>query len=143
KANELSISFNSKLFFPFGGHHLRRPGRIPHHPHIRFCHPRQGFNLVLRIPSNGWSHTTPLSGKGHLHQNLITATGKRFDPHVVNQSKIDHINGNLGVIDLPELVPDHFLAYSPVSLRRRCGWKAFTLFPERISILVSNTIQTS
>jgi len=91
------------------------PGWVPDDLNRCVFNARQGEDLLLGVAGDGGSHTTPRSCEGHLHEDLFGAAGEKLDPHVIDQSQIDDVDRDFGIITAAEGFPDRFLVRVPVT----------------------------
>src|SRR2546430_5064950 len=76
---------------------LRSPWWLPDHLDIGFNDTRQIENFVSCIGRDGCAHTAALRGERHLHFDA-SAVCQSIDMHVIDKTKIDDIDGNLGIV---------------------------------------------
>ena len=89
--------------------HVLVPRRIPDELHVGFVDAVDAQNFALRIVRNCRSHSAAGRGQSHFRFDARAAVLLFAQATIVDQTKIDDVNRNLGVITLPELVPDVFL----------------------------------
>lgn len=95
-------------------YHTLVPRRIPHELDIGFFNLFERKQFHLDIPRDLPAQVTPGRRQGHLH--IYARTLQR---DVINETKINNVQGNLRVVAIPKLVPHLLLRQRRQSKRVR------------------------
>ena len=86
--------------------HILVPWWIPHELHISFIDAVYAQNFALRIVRDGRAHPAARGGQSHFYFHSCSAIFFLAQATIVDQTEINNVNGYLGIVTLPELVPD-------------------------------------
>ena len=89
--------------------HVLVPRRIPDELHVGFIDAVYAQNFALRIVRDCRSHSATGRGQSHFYFDARSAIFFFAQATIVDQTEINNVNGDLGIVTLPELVPDVFL----------------------------------
>src|SRR4051812_28544981 len=82
------------------------PGRVPNDFDIGFFHTGQTHKALLGIASDHTTHAAAGGGESHFHRDRASAGGKWDDFHVIDETEIDDVDGDLGVVTGFERFPN-------------------------------------
>jgi hypothetical protein len=89
--------------------HILVPWRIPDELNISFIHAIDGQNLALRIVRDGRSHAATGRSECHFDFHAGSAVILLDQATIVNEAKINNVDGDFRIVALAKLVPDIFL----------------------------------
>src|SRR5262245_11405332 len=102
----MALSDHTELHSAGFTDHVLIPRRIPNELHLGLIDPVYAENLALRIVRDRRSHSATGCGQRHFHFDARSAIFAFDQTTIVHQTKIDDVNRDLGVVTLPELIPD-------------------------------------
>lgn len=91
----------------FGDHGLV-PGRVPDDLDDSFFHAGKVKKFLLGVAGDGCTHAAAGRGQGHLDGDEAVAAGQRLDVKIIDETEVDDVDGNLGVVTGFESFPDEF-----------------------------------
>src|SRR5205814_8415715 len=89
--------------------HILVPRRIPNELDISFIDAVYAQDFALRIVRDCRSHSATGRSQSHFYFDARSAIFFFDQPTIVHQPEINNVDRYLGIITLPELVPDVFL----------------------------------
>src|SRR5947207_1305962 len=108
KSRGVAASDHSELHPARFADRILVPRRIPDELHISFIDAVYAENFALRIVRDCRSHPAARRGQSHFYLHSCSAIFFFAQATVVDQTEINNVNGDLGIVTLPELVPDVF-----------------------------------
>jgi hypothetical protein len=104
-----SASDHSELHATRFADHILIPRRIPDELDISLIYAVDRQNLALSVVRDRWPHPAARRSERHFHFHARAAIILFDQTAIVNQTKINNVDRDFGVVALPKLVPDVFI----------------------------------
>lgn len=117
---------HAELHLALDGDHTLIPGRLPDEFDGCVVHVFDGHNAALGIGGDGGAHAAARGGEGHLDHSAVFALIGLLDMAVIDKAEVDDVDGDFGVIDVLELVPD--LSFEVAGILGNVGGGALRFF---------------
>src|SRR6266542_2361003 len=123
--------------------HILIPGRIPDELDIGFIHAVNRQNFALGVVGYCGPHAAARRSERHFHFHAHPAVILFSQTTIVNQTKVNNVDRDFGIVALPKLVPDVFVRNLAVcSADRLLSWFQLAFFKTQgIEIFFFNSRQ--
>ena len=90
-------------------HHAWVPGRIQDDFDLDLLDARHALDFAFSIRLEYGTHATPRRGQCHFYLGLVPALGQGRDLTNIHEAEVNSVDGDLGIVDGPQLIPDQLL----------------------------------
>jgi hypothetical protein len=91
---------DAELFAGFGAEAFGGPGGFPDYVDIGVADAGKLLDAGFDLSADVYVLGTPLGGEGHVDGDVLLALRKIVEADVVDESKIDNVDGDFGVVAL-------------------------------------------
>ena len=100
---------DAQLLSCFGAEAFRGPGWSPDHIDLGVADSGELFDPRFDLGADVDVFRATLCGEGHIDGHVLLVVGGGVKTNVVDQAEIDNVDGNLGIVALPESAENVFL----------------------------------